>query len=244
MHTHTDPSARPDTIVGISFDDTFRAQEFLTAAYRLASKGTLQLRDAVSVIKDSDGKTHVRETIDPQPLRSAVSGATWAGLFGLILGGPVGWVAGIAIGAGTGVARAKIIDLGVPDEWVAWFREAVQPNTFTVILLLGEFDTTKTVHELERFAGGHLVYANLAPDTLAQVRKALDDHEIVTTPIPDDAVPPSDSPTPPPHDDGPGGGGPSATAPVTELPPVVDDVPVDDVPAGALPAEPLPAQDH
>jgi uncharacterized membrane protein len=48
-------------------------------------------------------------------------------LFGLILGGPVGWLAGTAIGAGTGVVRAKMIDLGVPDEWVQWFRDAVQP---------------------------------------------------------------------------------------------------------------------
>jgi uncharacterized membrane protein len=166
---------RPDTIVGISFDDSFRAQEYLLAAHRLAAKGTIQLRDAVLVVKDADGKTHVRETIDPQPLRSALSGATWAGLFGLILGGPVFWIAGAAIGAGTGVLRAKIIDLGVPDEWVAWFREAVQPNTFTVILLVGEFDSVTTMHELERFAGGHLVYANLSPNTLAELRKALHD---------------------------------------------------------------------
>jgi|GEM_PF-616055 len=239
MNTHTDPSARPDTIVGISFDDAFRAQEFLTAAYRLASKGTLQLRDAVSVTKDADGKTHVRETIDPQPLRSALSGATWAGLFGLILGGPVGWIAGAAIGAGTGIARAKIIDLGVPDEWVAWFREAVQPGTFTVILLLGEFDTTKTVHELERFSGGHLVYANLAPDTIAQVRKALDDETAAVAVVPDDVgEPPSDSSATPPHDvTPPDDSTPTATAPVTELPAVVEIAPVGDVPAGALPAE-------
>jgi uncharacterized membrane protein len=171
----TDLPASHDTIVGISFDDAFRAQELLTAASRLASKGVLQMLDAVTIIKDQTGKTYVRETIDPSPVQSALSGSVWAGLFGLILGGPVGWIAGAAIGAGAGAARAKIVDLGVPDEWVGWFREAVQPGTVTLVLLLGTFDREAAFTELERFSGGHLVHANLEPDAIARIRRALDD---------------------------------------------------------------------
>ena len=166
-----------DTIVGLSFDDAFRAQEFLTASFRLASQKTIELRDAVTIVKDASGKTYVRETIDPQVGMSALSGATWAGLFGLLLGGPVGWLAGAAIGAGTGAVRAKIVDLGVPDEWVEWFRSAVQPDTVTVVLLLGRFDRAATVAELERFEGAHLVYANVGPDLIGRIRLALDDSE-------------------------------------------------------------------
>ena len=62
-----------------------------------------------------------------------MSGALWTGLFGLLLGGPVGWIAGAAIGAGAGAVTAKVVDLGISDEWVAWFREAVQPGTATVV---------------------------------------------------------------------------------------------------------------
>jgi uncharacterized membrane protein len=187
----TDLPASHDTIVGISFDDAFRAQELLTAAFRLASKGVLQVLDAVTIVKDENGKTFVRETIDPSPVQSALSGSVWAGLFGLILGGPVGWIAGAAIGAGAGAARAKIVDLGVPDEWVAWFRQAVQPGTVTLVLLLGTFDREAAFTELERFSGGHLVHANLEPDSIARIRRALDD---VTAPVAtSDALPP---PTP------------------------------------------------
>jgi uncharacterized membrane protein len=57
----------PQTLVGISFPDVFRAQEFLTAVTRLKANGSLVLEDAVVVVKDDDGKTVVRETIDPQP---------------------------------------------------------------------------------------------------------------------------------------------------------------------------------
>ncbi len=165
----------PSTIVGISFDDLFRAQEFLTAAMRLAANKTIELRDAVTIVKTAEGKTLVRETVDPQPLRSAMSGAVWSGLIGLMLAGPVGWLAGTALGAGGGAISAKVIDLGIPDAWVDWFRDAVQPGTATVILLLGHFDEASTMDELHRFSGGHLVHANLDPRRIERIRVALDE---------------------------------------------------------------------
>ena len=179
-----------DTILGISFTDVFRAEEFKTAVLRLVSQGKIELRDSVRIVKDADGKTYVRESIDPQPATSALSGGMWAGLFGLILGGPVGWIAGTAIGAGAGAVRAKIVDLGIPDEWVAWFREAVQPGTSTVVLLVGTYDRPAVTGELERFAGGHLVYANLPPDGINGIRAALGDAALPAPP--DDLPPPSD----------------------------------------------------
>lgn len=178
MTDHTEdpagePTIVPQTLVGISFPDLFRAQEFLTALQRLASKGSLVLEDAVVVMKNEDGKTVVRETIDPQPGRTAVSGAVWTGLFGLILGGPVGWAAGTAIGAGAGALTAKVVDLGISDEWVSWFREAVQPDTATVAMLGSEIVEDALVAEVERFAGAKLVYANFDDEMLARVKDAL-----------------------------------------------------------------------
>ncbi|HRE01192.1 MAG TPA: DUF1269 domain-containing protein, partial [Ilumatobacteraceae bacterium] len=150
----------PQTIVGISFADAFRAQEFLTATTRLAANKSLVLHDAVIVRKDPDGRTHVVETIDPSPGRSATSGALWAGFLGLLVGGPVGWIAGGVIGAGAGAAAAKVVDLGVPDEWVRWFKDAVEPGTTTVILLLTDVVVNHLVAEAERFVGATLVYSN------------------------------------------------------------------------------------
>ena len=161
------------TLVGISFADAFRAQEFLTAVTRLAAHERLRLRDAVIVSKDPSGKTVVRETTDLEPGRSALSGALWAGLFGLILGGPVGWVVGAGVGAGTGAVAAKVIDHGVSDEWVAWFRETVDADTTTLVLLVEQLDREALVTELERFSGARLVYANLEPAWLARLRTAL-----------------------------------------------------------------------
>jgi len=171
--SHGANERKQQTLVGISFADSFRAREFLTAATRLAANQRLRLRDAVFVAKDDSGKTVVRETTDPQPGRTALSGALWAGLFGLILGGPVGWIVGAGVGAGTGAVAAKVIDHGVSDEWVGWFREAVEAGTTTLVLLVEDLDRAALVEELQRFAGARLVYANLDPLWLDRIDAAL-----------------------------------------------------------------------
>src|SRR5262245_14348564 len=163
----------PLTLVGIEFPDVFRAQEFLSATTRLAAKGHLRLRDAVFVAADAEGKTVVRETTDPSPGRSALGGAVWAGLIGLLLGGPIGWIGGMAIGAGTGAVTAKVIDLGIPDEWVDWFKKAVDPDKVILALLVSDVDMPALVEESKRFAGADLVYANVDPSTLTDLEKAL-----------------------------------------------------------------------
>ena len=83
MHMHQSNQAdTPQTLVEISFENAYES-----------------------------GKTVVHESIDPTPASAALSGAMWAGLFGLILGGPVGWIAGLALGA---LVVTRVNDSAVP----------------------------------------------------------------------------------------------------------------------------------
>ncbi len=170
LSADTDP---PEALFGISFDHLLRAQEFLLALSRMSSTGQLVLVDAVVVVKDDDGKVHVRETVDPQPGKTALSGAMWTGLLGLFLGGPVGWVAGLGIGAGAGALIAKVVDLGIPDEWVEWFKGAVQPHTATVVALAADIDLDALYSEAARFSGATLVHTTLKPGASAHLAAAL-----------------------------------------------------------------------
>ncbi len=186
----SDDTAPPPTLVGLSFDDPFRAREFVTAITRLASRKELVLEDVVIVAKTPEGKTMVEETTDPPPGRAALSGAMWAGLFGLVLGGPVGWLAGSAIGAGVGAATAKVVDHGIPDEWVAWFREAITAGTTTVAILAHDIHMEALVTEARRFTGAELVYANLDPVANSRLRAALGQVEPPVEPTDSSQLPP------------------------------------------------------
>ena len=181
----------PLTIIGVSFGDVYRSQEFLSAMKRMSANGELRLKDAVLVTKNHKGDTVVRETVDLQAGRTALSGAMWTGLLGLLVGGPVGWLAGLGIGAASGAITAKVVDLGVPDEWVEWFQAAVAPHTFTVVVLAEAVDVEALIAEAMRFEG-HLVHANMAADAIRRLEHALGDVSRQPAPLPgDNWAPPS-----------------------------------------------------
>ncbi len=171
----TDPQldVRPEALFGISFGDAFRAQEYLVALNGLASRGHLALRDAVFVVKDEHDVVRIRETTDLQPAGAAMSGALWTGLLGLLIGGPVGWLAGLGVGAGVGALSAKVVDTGIPDEWVDWFKNVVRTDTVTVVALATDVDLEQLYNEARRFAGAELVHTTLRAGASDQLAAAL-----------------------------------------------------------------------
>ena len=66
-----------------------------------------------------------------------------------------------------------MIDLGIPDEWVDWFREAVRSGTTTVVILAEDLDVRALEEEVRRFAGAELVHSTLPASTIDQLRSAL-----------------------------------------------------------------------
>lgn len=167
-----DPDA--PVMIGVSFDGPIKAQEYLLAMTRLRNDGSLSLKDAVIVTKQDDGKAAVTETMDPTPGRAAISGGMWVGLIGLFVGGPVGWLAGIGIGAGAGAVAAKVVDLGIPDEWVDWFKQTAEPGTSTVIVLADHVHVHALAEEAQRFRGAELVYTTLTPSAMERLDTAFE----------------------------------------------------------------------
>jgi uncharacterized membrane protein len=168
-------SSPPPRLAAFSFSDDLRAVEFMTAMARLARDGRLNLHDAVFVVKDDKGKTYVRETRDLQTGRTALGAGLWSGLFGLLLGGPVGLLVAGGIGAGAGAITAKVVDVGVTDDFVDQLRDMVQPGTTTVALLGDEVDADAVLTELRRFEGARYVAGNLPIEAIRRVRDVLGD---------------------------------------------------------------------
>lgn len=168
-----DEAPSTEALFGVSFNDPFRAEEFLLALNRLAAHGDLLLRDAVVVTKTDDGHVRVRETTDLQPATAAVRGAMWTGLLGLLIAGPIGWLAGLGLGAGAGALSAKIVDTGIPDEWVEWFKAAVQPQTATVVALADDVNLEILYTEVHRFEGAELVHTTMQPGVSTRLAEAL-----------------------------------------------------------------------
>lgn len=162
-----------EVLVGLAFDGPHRANEFLLAAHRLAADGGLVVKDAAVVAKRSDGRSVVRELTDPTPLRAGLVGAFWCGLIGMVGFGSTGWLGGLVLGAAAGALVARLVDRGIPDEWIGWFKASTSPGTATVALLAADLDRNALVDEVARFRGARLVHTTLDAATQDRLRRAL-----------------------------------------------------------------------
>lgn len=181
-------ASRSGILIAIAFPTPFRAHEFETAARGLAARGQLLVKDAVTILDLGGGKVKVHESVDPTPQRAAVTGAMWGSLIGLFTFGPVGWIAGAALGAGGAAIAAQLIDIGISDHWVAWLREVSKPDTATLAILVDELNVDALVTEANRFPGARIIATSLDPASDGRLRTAVGQ-------IPPAPVRPFDAPT-------------------------------------------------
>jgi len=96
----------------------------------------------------------------------------WTGLLGLIVVGPIGWLAGMGVGAGVGAVTTKVVDLEIPDEWVGWLKQAVHDGTTAVVILVEHVHVGELAAEAARFQGAELLYTTLPPESITQLLEA------------------------------------------------------------------------
>lgn len=163
----------PQQIVGMSFAKVTRADEVLLALSHLQQEGEITMTDAVVASKDDGGRIHVRQTIDPTPGRSALTGSFWGMLVGSLFGGPV-FLVGAAVGAGGAALAAKLIDLGLDDGWVRQVAEWLDPGTSALLLLVTDDMRPTVVRELGRFEG-QVLYCTFPDAVRLELERALAD---------------------------------------------------------------------
>jgi uncharacterized membrane protein len=164
---------RESHIVGMSFDKVTRAEEVLLALVHLQQEGEISISDAVVVAKDAEGKVRIQQTVDPTPGLSAVRGSIWGMLAGLLFP-PAGLLVGGAIGAGSAALMAKLIDLGLDDDWVKEVGNWLDPGTSALLLLVDADVRPTVVDELGRFEG-KVLYCTFPDAVRRELERALGD---------------------------------------------------------------------
>jgi uncharacterized membrane protein len=163
----------PTYLLVLAFDSPLKSREAFIAFQRLQLDKTVTLHDAVFIDKDAAGHANVIETFDPQPAQTAAGGGLWGALFGMLIAGPIGSLAGAAATAGIGALAAKLIDLGIPDATVHEIEEATPSGSSALAFLMSHVNEDGLEKELTRFSGAKLVRSDLSPLTVQRLRNAL-----------------------------------------------------------------------
>jgi uncharacterized membrane protein len=157
-------------LIVIGYPDEDTAELAGWEARRLARDLIIE-PDAIAVIvRDSEGKFHVRTT--HHPVRAGATwGMFWGLLFGVLFFIPF-FPASVAVGAGLGALTGKITKAGIDREFQDRVRDLVQPGTSALFLMVEKITPDRAVGALGRY-GGTVLKSSLTKDGERELTEAL-----------------------------------------------------------------------
>jgi uncharacterized membrane protein len=155
-------------LVVITFDNAEEAGKVRETLRSVERSRHLSLDDSAVVVKDEEGKIHVKNEMD----RGTKVGAFGGGVLGLVIGSIVFPVAGTVIGAIGGALVGKSADLGIDQKFVKEVAEDLQPGTSAIFLIVREADPEVAMAALRPYQG-KVRQTSLPPEAEEELRRIL-----------------------------------------------------------------------
>jgi uncharacterized membrane protein len=173
-----------DLIVA-AFPGEDTADQVLNKLQALQKEHLIDLEDACVVVRDRNGKVHVKQAVNLIGLEAASGGAFgafWGTLIGLLFLNPLaGLLTGAAFGAGAGALSGMLSDYGIDDDFIRSLGETLEPGTSALFILVRRVTLDKVLPELRPF-GGKVIHTSLSTEQEARLRRALEDVAVAHTP--------------------------------------------------------------
>ena len=151
----------------LGFEDEAAAEEFGVTLAQMQKDMIVQLQDAAMVVRDEDGKPHVKHD-NHLVGAGAMGGAFWGMLFGLIFLMPF---LGLAIGAGMGALFGKLGKTGIDKQVLEQMGDAVPPGKAGWFLLIGQIAADESLAAVEG-TKATLVRSNLSHEQEEELKQA------------------------------------------------------------------------
>ena len=155
-------------LVVVSFDnaeDAGKVRETLRSAEKA---DYLSLDDSAVIVKDEEGKIHVKNEMD----RGVKIGAVGGGLLGLMLASIFFPVAGLLVGALAGGLIGKSADLGIDQKFVKEVADDLEPNTSAIFFIVREANPEVAVAALKPYKGT-VRQTSFPPEAEEELRRIL-----------------------------------------------------------------------
>ena len=157
-------------LVVITFDNAEAAGKVREAL--LKQKEYIGLDDSAVVVKDEEGKVHVKNQTD----RGVLVGAVGGGVLGLLLGSVFFPLAGLLVGAVGGALVGRTMDLGIDQKFAQDVSEALQPGTSALFIIVREARPDVALATLKPFKG-QVYHTSLSTDAEESLRRVLSERQ-------------------------------------------------------------------
>jgi uncharacterized membrane protein len=142
-------------LICLAFKELDTADHFLNELRNLQKEHVVELEDACVVVRDSDGKLHIKQSINLVALgasRGASIGMLMGTLVGVLFMNPLaGLLAGGLFGAGSGALQGKMVDYGINDDFIKSLGSTIAPNSSALFLLVRKAVEDKVLPRLSHY---------------------------------------------------------------------------------------------
>ena len=169
-------------LVCIAFKDLSTADRVLNELRAMETDYVLDLEDAVIVVRDLDGKVHLKQCVDVfggATTHGVSLGVLWGGLMGLLFMNPLaGLIGSLAGGAGAGAVTTAasgfglLSDYGIPDNFIRDLGSTIKRGTSAIFLLIRNIDEDKVLARISQHEGT-ILKTSLSKEHEEKLRTAL-----------------------------------------------------------------------
>ena len=137
------------TLIAIIFDSPDEAHQVRETLSKGEGSGYISLDDSAVVVRDEEGKIHVKNEVD----RGVKVGALWGSLIGLLIGGIFFPIAGLALGLIGGAALGKAVGNSVDPKFVKEVGEELKPGSSAIFYIFRGDNTAPAIAALRPYKG-------------------------------------------------------------------------------------------
>jgi uncharacterized membrane protein len=136
-------------LIVITFDNVDEAGKVRESLRSIEREGLLRLDDSAVIVREEDGKVHVKDEID----RGVKVGAVGGGLLGLFIGFIFFPLGAIIIGVLGGALIGKSTDLGISKKFVKEVTASLEPGTSAIFFMVRDGNPNAIVGVLRPYKG-------------------------------------------------------------------------------------------
>jgi uncharacterized membrane protein len=143
-------------IIVLTYENMDEAETVRESIRRGQHEGLMNLDDSAVLVKDEEGKVHVKNETD----RGVKVGAVGGGLIGLLIGVFLFPIAGLVLGAMGGALIGKFMNMGIDKKFIEEVSDALQPGSSALFIIIREAQPSYALGVLEKYPG-NIYHTNL-----------------------------------------------------------------------------------
>jgi len=155
-------------LIVVAFDDPEQAGQVRESLTKGEHGGYIKLDDSAVVVKDEEGKIHIKDELD----RGVKVGAIGGSLLGLLIMGIFTPLGGLIIGAVGGALVGSLTGMGISRSFEKEVAEALQPGTSAIFFIVRDANPDYAVALMRNYEG-KIIQTSLPDESEESLRESL-----------------------------------------------------------------------